>query len=132
MGEVLRFTGAVEHDPGIDLWLDTRAGELAPLARTWFMALRACGPDVRELLHDGLATACVADVPFGYVGAYARHVSVGFFHGSDLPDPAALLQGGGKRMRHVKLVPGREMPAAELRALIDAAYADVKARLAAD
>ena len=49
-----------------------------------------------------------------------------------LKDPAGLLEGSGKRMRHVKLKPGREVNAAALRDLIDAAYLDIKVRLGAD
>jgi hypothetical protein len=41
------------------------------------------------------------------------------------------LAGSGKRMRHVKLDPGREPDAAALSDLIDAAYLDVKVRLGA-
>jgi hypothetical protein len=54
---------------------------------------------------------------------------VGFFHGAALPDPARLLQGAGKFMRHVKLKPGTPTNAAALSSLIDAAYSDIKARV---
>jgi hypothetical protein len=54
---------------------------------------------------------------------------VGFFQGAALPDPARLLQGAGKRMRHVKLRPGTFPNAAALSKLIDAAYWDIKARV---
>jgi hypothetical protein len=54
---------------------------------------------------------------------------VGFFHGAALRDPARLLQGTGKFMRHVKLRPGTATNAAELSRLIDAAYADINARV---
>jgi len=43
-----------------------------------------------------------------------------------------LLEGAGKFMRHVKLRPGEEVDVAALSVLIDAAYTDVKARLAAE
>ncbi|MDE0192617.1 MAG: DUF1801 domain-containing protein, partial [Gammaproteobacteria bacterium] len=43
-----------------------------------------------------------------------------------LPDPSALLQGTGKRMRHVKLFPGEVSDAEGLAALIDAAYRDAR------
>jgi hypothetical protein len=56
-------------------------------------------------------------------------LSVGFFQGASLPDPARLLQGTGKFMRHVKLKPGTAANAAALRRLIDAAYSDIKARV---
>ena len=75
---------------------------------------RACGDEVRELLHDGCPVACLGDVPFGYVNAFTSHVNVGFFHGAALPDLACLLQGRGKFMRHVKLRPGTATDAATL------------------
>jgi len=40
-----------------------------------------------------------------------------------------MLQGTGKFMRHVKLRPGTATNAAALNRLIDAAYADIKARV---
>jgi hypothetical protein len=54
---------------------------------------------------------------------------VGFFHGAALPDPARLLQGDGRFMRHVKLRPGMATSATALGRLIDAAYLDIKARV---
>jgi hypothetical protein len=91
--------------------------------------MRKCGDEVRELLHDGCPVACLGDAPFGYVNVFTSHVNVGFFQGAALPDPARLLQGAGKFMRHVKLRPGTATNAAELSRLIDAAYADIKARV---
>ena len=94
--------------------------------------MRECGDDVRELMHDGCPVACVGDAPFGYVNVFTAHVNVGFFHGAALDDPAGLLEGSGKRMRHVKLRPGADRNLAALSALIDAAYADIESRLEAD
>ena len=131
--ELLTFNGAVERDPAIDAWMDARmkahAGDLGAIAHQWFEVMRKCGDEVRELLHDGCPTACLGDVPFGYVNVFTSHVNVGFFHGASLPDPARLLQGNGKFMRHVRLRPGTVTNAAALRRLIDAAYSDIKARV---
>ena len=77
------------------------------IAQPWFEQMRGCGADVRELLHDGYPIACVEDAAFGYVNAFTAHVNVGFFYGAVLDDPAGLLEGAGKRMRHVKLRWGR-------------------------
>jgi hypothetical protein len=71
----------------------------------------------------------LGDVPFAYVNVFSSHVNVGFFHGATLRDPARLLQGTGKFMRHVKLRPGTAINATELSLLIDASYADIKARV---
>jgi len=99
------------------------------MAQPWFERMRGCGVDVRELLHDGHPVACVDDAAFGYVDAFRAHVSVGFFHGASLDDPARLLEGSGKRMRHVKLRWGRQVDAAALAELIAAAYRDIQLRL---
>jgi hypothetical protein len=105
------------------------SGELGLIARRWFEVMRACGNDVRELLHDGHPTACVDDAAFGYVNAFKAHVNVGFFRGAEIADPQNLLEGTGKFMRHVKLKPERDVDATALTKLIKAAYADMKARL---
>ena len=127
--DFLRFNGAVERDPAIDEWLKQHGGELGAIAHRWFDVMRKCGDEVRELLHDGCPVACLGDAPFGYVNVFTSHVNVGFFHGAALPDPARLLQGTGKFMRHVKLRTGTDTNEAELDRLIDAAYEDIKGRV---
>ena len=61
-----------------------------------------------------------------------NHVNVGFFYGALLKDSAGILEGSGKRMRHVKLKLDSDLAAEDLRDLIDAAYADIKIRLGAE
>jgi hypothetical protein len=124
----MRFPGALTHDDAVDAWLESRSPLLGSLAREWFARMRGCGGDVRELLHDGHPTACVGDAAFAYTNVFTSHVNVGFFHGATLPDPAGLLQGNGKFMRHVKLKPGETVDASALQALITAAYLDVRKR----
>ena len=127
--QLLRFDGAAERDPAIYAWMEEHAGEMGTIAHHWFQVMRKCGDDVRELLHDGCPVACLGDARFGYVNVFTSHLNVGFFHGVALPDPAHLLQGTGKFMRHVKLRPGTVMDGAALSRLIDAAYSDIKARV---
>jgi hypothetical protein len=126
---LLRFSGSTDRDPTIAEWFAARPGELGALAHHWFDYLRHCGADVRELFHDGCPVLCVRDAPFGYVNAFSAHVNVGFFHGASLPDPAHLLEGTGKYMRHVKLRPNQPHNARALESLVVAAYADIHARL---
>jgi hypothetical protein len=127
--DILRLTGGVKRDPAVDIWLTESPVELRSIAQKWFVRMRQCGDDVRELMHDGCPVACVQDAPFGYVNSFKSHVNVGFFYGAMLEDPAGLLEGSGKRMRHVKLKRGPELDTAALRELIDAAYLDIRARL---
>jgi hypothetical protein len=127
--ELLRFNGAVERAPAIDAWMREYRGELGALAHHWFGVMRKCGDEVRELLHDGCPVVCLGDAPFGCVNVFTSYVNVGFFHGAALPDPARLLEGTGKFMRHVKLRPETPTNAAALTRLIEAAYSDIKARV---
>ena len=132
MSRLLRFPSSVKRAPAIEVWMHEHAGELGAIAQRWFEVMRACGDDVRELLHDGHPTACVGDAAFGYVNAFTAHVNVGFFRGAELPDPDGLLEGTGKFMRHVKLRPDRDIDATALRELIETAYADMQRRLEAE
>jgi hypothetical protein len=127
--DLLRFNSSVERDPAIDAWMKEHDGELGAIAREWFEVMRSRGDEVRELLHDGCPVACLGDAPFAYVNAFTDHVNVGFFRGAALPDPARMLQGAGKFMRHVKLKPGEATDAAALTRLIELAYTDIKARV---
>ena len=126
MEERFRLNGATPRDPAVEAWFAERNHALGAIARTWFEHMRQCGPEVVELVHDGWAVACVQDLPFAYVCTYTKHVNVGFFAGSALPDPARLLQGAGKRMRHVKLRPDEQVDTDALQALIKAAFEDVR------
>jgi hypothetical protein len=124
----MRFPSAARRDPEVEAWFSA-AEPLRLIVQPWFERLRGLGPDVRELIHDGCPTACVEDAAFAYVGAFKAHANIGLFHGAALDDPAGLLQGAGKRMRHVKLRWGEPIDAPALEALIAAAYGDIQARL---
>ena len=132
MKDIFWVPDAVPRDSAVERWLNEQPAEFAALARTWFQRMRDCGRDVREVMHDGCPTACVEGAAFAYVNVFRAHANVGFFHGADLPDPSDLLEGTGKRMRHVKVRPGLELDAAALAALIDTAYVDMKRRLVED
>jgi hypothetical protein len=125
MSRLMLFPTAVLRDPSVDAWFDV-PDDLRRMAQPWFDRMRGCGPDVRELLHDGHPTACVGEAAFGYVNAFRAHVNVGFFHGSTLDDPAGLLEGTGKWMRHVKLHFAQPINEAALIDLITAAYRDMR------
>lgn len=129
MDPLFRLSLGMQRDPAVQAWLDRQPGELGLIASKWFGRMRSCGLDVLELMHDGCPVVCVRDVPFGYINVFKAHVSVGFFLGSELKDPARLLEGTGKRMRHVKVRPGEPVDTKALAALIQRTYEDVRERL---
>jgi hypothetical protein len=126
---LFRLNGTVRRDPGVERWLSSD-DPLRQLAGVWFRRMRDCGEDVRETLGDGHPMACVGDAAFAYVDAFKAHVNVGFFRGATLDDPVGLLEGTGKRMRHVKLRWGKPVDEAALTDLVTAACDDMRARLA--
>jgi hypothetical protein len=126
--DIFRVTRTLKRDPAVEAWLDDEPIDLRSIARQWFVKMRSCGKNVREAMHDGCPIACVKDAPFAYVNTFKTHVSVGFFYGAFINDPARLLEGSGKRMRHVKLRPSHEVNVAALNDLIVAAYADIQSR----
>ena len=128
--DLFRLPSAVRRDPRIEAWFDEITDPFRSIVRPRFERIRNCGPDVRELLHDGCPVACVGDAAFAYVNAFAAHAAIGFFHGASLADPAGLLEGDGTRMRHLKFRPGSDVDDDVVNALIVAAYEDMRRRLA--
>ena len=128
MSRLFKFSSAMTRHRDVEAWL-AADDPMRAVVRPWFEAMRTLGPDVRELLHDGHPTACVEEAAFAYVDAFSAHASIGFYEGAALPDPARLLEGGGKRMRHVKLRWGSPTNEAALRDLLIAAHADMRARV---
>lgn len=131
MIRLFRLPSSVRRNPDVDAWLRRHSDDLGLIARRWFEVMRACGDDVREVLHDGQPTACVGDAAFAYVDAFKGHVNVGFFLGAELADPDGLLEGAGKFMRHTKLRPERPVDDRAVTRLIESAYADMKRHLEA-
>ncbi|HVT72208.1 MAG TPA: DUF1801 domain-containing protein [Lacunisphaera sp.] len=129
MSQLFRFPNSVRRSPAVQEWMHWEKGERGRIAQHWFEVIRACGDDVREVLHDGHPTACVGEAAFAYVDTFKAHVNLGFFCGAGLPDPKRLLEGSGKLMRHVKIRPGSALDAIALSDLISAAYADMRARV---
>ncbi|MCP1645341.1 ribosomal protein S18 acetylase RimI-like enzyme [Pseudomonas citronellolis] len=71
------------------------------LCRVRELAL-AVAPDVHDEVKYGGVLFSRAR-PFGGVFAYAGHVSLELSQGASLDDPYAVLEGGGKQRRHIKL-----------------------------
>ena len=58
-----------------------------------------------------------------YVAAYPNGVNIGFWDGVSLPDPEGLLEGTGKRARHVKIRSLSDLERPAVRDLIKSAVA---------
>lgn len=62
-----------------------------------------------------------------HIIAHKSWVNLGFYQGSNLPDPGGLLEGTGAKIRHVKVRRIEDCDAPQLRDLIRAAVAERKA-----
>jgi len=86
---------------------------LAPFPADIRKIVREARKTLRDAVPDPVETVDRENVGIGlgegYTGLiftltpYKDHVNLGIFDGARLPDPGGLLQGAGKRHRHVKL-----------------------------
>jgi hypothetical protein len=83
-------------------------------------------PDAHEKVYPGWRTigyghGAGMSAQFCGLGPQKERVNLYFNRGTDLDDPAGLLEGTGKAMRHVKLTTPSDATRAEVVALIQAA-----------
>ena len=62
------------------------------------------------------------------IALFKAHVNLMFARGAELPDPEHLLEGTGKRARHVKITARAEVENPALRTLLETAAAKVPRR----
>jgi len=66
---------------------------------------------------------------FCYIGAFKKHVNLGFYYGADLPDPQGLLEGMGINLRHIKVKNSEEVDQPALRDILQASFDERKETL---
>ena len=66
---------------------------------------------------------------FCYIGVFSQHVNLGFYYGAELPDPEDLLEGIGKKLRHVKVNTLEQVEGGSLRHLVELALKEREAAL---
>jgi hypothetical protein len=66
---------------------------------------------------------------FCYIGAHREHVNLGFYYGAELPDPEGLLEGTGKKLRHIKVRKIEEVAQPALRQMIKSSLEERKKAL---
>ena len=63
---------------------------------------------------------------YAYIAPQSDYVNLGFYHGVALMDPAGLLEGAGKRLRHIKIKSVADVAKKEIRTLLKAALLERK------
>src|SRR6185436_6049549 len=95
------------------LALDLRAlvlEEMAPCHENIYDAYSAVaiGYGPTDRLSDGIF----------HIAVYAKGVNLGFNHGATLADPAGILEGAGKQIRHIKIRSPADLERPEVRAYV--------------
>jgi len=63
---------------------------------------------------------------FGYICPMPEYVRLGFYYGAALPDPKRVLEGAGKRLRHIEIYLLSDVEGPEVRQLLKAAVQERK------
>jgi hypothetical protein len=91
---------------------------------------------LREMIHEQISEAA-EDVKWGqptfivdgtklfYLADAKDHIKFGLFFGADLPDPQGIVEGTGKKMRHVKIGGVDDLDEAAINELIRAAQESI-------
>jgi hypothetical protein len=93
---------------------------VATVERAILATVRAAAPSLRPVVKWGNQWLSGTDLVVAVRG-FSRHVGVEFWRGASLPDPARLLEGTGKNLRHVKVRTIAEARSRALRTLVAAA-----------
>jgi len=113
----------------------TAEPEMRPIAHRLREIIVEVDPKAVEVvrLGDGAATYGVGPKKmsegYTYIMPYKKWVNLGFYMGAALPDPAGIMEGTGKKLRHVKIRSVEDAARPAIRALIEAALAELRLAL---
>ena len=104
--------------------------EIMSISRNLRTLILKIHPDVVEVVRLGDGAASYGIGPkkmseaYSYIMPKESYVNLGFYYGVSLADPAGLMEGTGKNLRHVKVRSTRDITKPALRELIKAALTE--------
>lgn len=110
--------------------LDIAVPEMRPIAERLREIVGEVDPDTVEVVRLGDRAATYGVGPkkmsegYSYILPHKNWVNLGFYKGAELPDPAELMEGTGKKLRHVKVRSVEDAERPEIRTLIEEALAE--------
>jgi hypothetical protein len=106
-------------------WIDAYAArkdkELGRLATELRLLMKKTVPGIKETVNPWKIPTFESNGPMCFFSIGKKHVTFGFLRGTSLPDPAKLLEGTGKNLRHVKLRTVEDLRKPALKKLIQSA-----------
>ena len=110
----------------IDRFLGDYGDDVSAISRSARRLVLDVFPDAHETLDRGNRIVAYATGPRGrkdlWVGIapHSSHVNLQLANGALIEDPAGLVEGTGKRVRHVKLRSVEDVERSQLRSLLEA------------
>jgi hypothetical protein len=110
-----------------EMILDGFDPRIQDLARQTRALIYAVLPQVVEIVWPRQRTVGYGTGPkkmsehFAWIAPATGHVTLGFFYGTELPDPEQLLEGTGKLLRHIKIRSIEDLERPGVRALLEVA-----------
>jgi hypothetical protein len=104
--------------------------DMQPIAARMREIVFEIDPDAVEVVRLGDRAATYGLGPkkmsegYAYILPHQNWVNLGFYKGADLPDPTGILEGTGKKLRHIKVRSIKDAERREVRALIEEALAE--------
>ena len=115
--------------------MDIAVPEMRPIAERLREIVGEVDPDTVEVVRLGDRAATYGVGPkkmsegYSYILPHKNWVNLGFYKGADLPDPGGLMEGTGKKLRHVKVHSMADAERPEVRILIAEAVSERKQAL---
>lgn len=105
----------------IDEYVAQKGAELGDVAQGLRRLMKELVPSTTESVNPWKIPTFESNGPMCFFTIAKKHITFGFLRGTSLPDPANLLEGTGKNLRHVKLRTKEDLRAPGLKKLILAA-----------
>lgn len=117
-----------DADPKIREFFESAPGEHAAIMRSLRRLFVDVAPEAEEMVKWNSPLYAVADeycVGYRY---YSEHVNLILWYGADLEDPEGIIEGTGKRRRHVTLTSPDDVERSDVRAVVERAVDHARRR----
>jgi len=101
---------SVKKDPGVqvDAFVEQASPTVRPVLQDLRELVRRELPEAREEIKWGRPVYSLNHIVC-YLAADRDHANLGFYRGIELADPKGLLEGDGKKLRHIKVYDRKEI-----------------------
>jgi hypothetical protein len=119
---------SAEEVLSVEKLIQSFPAQISEIVETLREVAKANMPGAHEFVYHDAINYKLPEAPgtwISYIAAQKNYVRLGFYFGANLSDSKELLEGIGKRMRHIKVRTVREASNENLAELIRQAWTDV-------